>query len=115
MHELSVLHDVVRTALDEARRHGASRVTAVHLRVGVLRGLEPENLRFLFPLVAKGSAAEGASLEVEVEPVSWRCRSCGSRGEADRAILICPGCGADPVELSGGEGLRLSAIDVDDP
>lgn len=112
MHELGVASEVLRIALSEASRHGARRITAVKLRVGVLRGIVPEHMVFLFGHLAAGTIADGATLEIEEEPVRTRCELCGE-GRSALFGLECPTCGRSGVGLSGGDSLAVASIDLD--
>jgi hydrogenase nickel incorporation protein HypA/HybF len=85
----------------------------VNLRVGVLRGVLPEHLRFLFGHVAEGTIAEGARLEIEEEPVLVHCESCGA-SEARAFTLECPACGRPCGNIRGGDSLRIASIDIDE-
>ena len=115
MHELGIASEVLRAALAEAARHGATGVARVGLRVGVLRAVVPANLSFLFGHVAAGTIAEGAELEVEEEPVSLSCRSCGARSASSSLPTDCPSCGAPGVHAEGGDELRIVEVDLDVP
>jgi hypothetical protein len=42
MHELSIMEEAVRMAVDAAKSAGKSRVLALRLRVGALSGVVPE-------------------------------------------------------------------------
>ncbi len=68
MHELGILESVVKTVVARAEESGASRVTGVRLKVGVLEMLTPESLQESFVLATAGTAAEGAKLTVEITP-----------------------------------------------
>ena len=50
MHELSISSAIVDTAL---RHAGGRRVTSVALRVGALRQVVPESLKFYFEIVGR--------------------------------------------------------------
>lgn len=68
MHELAAAQDVLRAALQVAEEQGARRITAIALKVGRLYAVE--QLQDLIAIVAKGTIAEGARLEVEAVPGS---------------------------------------------
>ncbi len=68
MHELGILESVVKTVVAKAQESGASRVTGVRLKVGILEMLTPESLEAAFELAVAGTAAEGAKLTVEMTP-----------------------------------------------
>lgn len=112
MHELGIATDILDIALAEARRHGGNRITVVNLRVGVLRGVVPEHLLFLFGHVAKGTIAEGARMEIEEEPVRIECEACGP-SETREFALECPVCGNPCGKILGGDSLRIVSIDID--
>lgn len=113
MHELGIATEILDIALVEARKHGGRRVTAVNLRVGVLRGVVPEHLLFLFGHVAKGTIAENARLEIEDEPVRLECEACGA-SEAREFTLECPACGKPCARIEGGDALRILSLEVDE-
>ena len=76
MHEVSIMEEAVRMAVDAAKSAGASRVLALRLRVGALSGAVPEALRFAFDVVCRDTIAEGASLEMETVPAAGWCPVC---------------------------------------
>ena len=112
MHELGVASEILEVALSEADRHAAKKVTSIRLRVGVLRGIEPENLSFLFGHLARGTPAEGASLEIVEEPIRVECPACGA-SEARTFTYECPRCNRSGVSVTGGDSLRILSLDVD--
>jgi hydrogenase nickel incorporation protein HypA/HybF len=112
LHELGIATEILDIALAEAQKHGGNRITAVSLRVGVLRGVVPEHLFFLFGHVAKGTIAEDARLEIEEEPVRIECEACGPF-EAREFIFECPACKRPSGKVAGGDALRIVSIDID--
>jgi len=112
VHELGVASEILEVALSEADRHAAKKVTSIRLRVGVLRSIEPENLSFLFEHLARGTAAEGAFLEIVEEPVRIECKACGI-SEARSFTFECPRCKRPGVSVTGGDSLSILSFDVD--
>lgn len=112
MHELGIAGEILSVALAEAAGHGAKKVTAVTVRVGVLRGIVPENLRFLFENLAKGTAAESACLAIEEEPVGIECGACGTT-EARAMTWECPACQSPVISVRGGDSLRILSVNLD--
>ena len=112
MHELGVAGEILDVALSEADRHAAGKVTSIRLRVGVLRAIEPGNLSFLFGHLARGTAAEGALLEIEEEPVRVECGACGV-SEASSFTVECPRCKGAGVSVTGGDSLSILSLDID--
>ena len=114
MHELGIARDILDIAVAEAGKHGNRRITRVDLEVGVLRGVVPENLSFLFGCAAQGTIAEGARLAIEEQPARVKCDACGPV-EARRFTIACPACGSPAVKFEGGDALRILSIEIDDP
>ena len=116
MHELSICHALV-AQVEGIARDRAGRVTAVHVSIGPLSGVEARLLADAYPLAAAGSAVEGSRLEIETAPVRVRCRTCGTESDATPNRLTCASCGdwhTDPI--SGDEMLLLRVeLEIDDP
>jgi hydrogenase nickel incorporation protein HypA/HybF len=112
MHELSI----ARALADSAERHAQGRrVVKLELRVGHLRQVVPDSLEFAFAAVTRGTALEGAALEITHVPVSGRCRECAAQSTMDELPLRCARCGALDVELLEGEELLLDALELEEP
>jgi hydrogenase nickel incorporation protein HypA/HybF len=65
MHELSIALSMIEMASEEADRHGAARVTALHLKLGHLSGVVKEALTFSYEIACQGTVLEGSQLVIE--------------------------------------------------
>jgi len=65
MHELSLLRGLLAQIERIAQDHGTDRISVVRLRLGPLAHIEPDHLREHFVSAARGTAAEGARLDIE--------------------------------------------------
>jgi len=74
MHELSLAEGVLQVIEDAARTEDFSRVTMVFLELGQHAAVERESLAFCFDVVAAGSIAEGACLDIVDVPGSSEMR-----------------------------------------
>jgi hydrogenase nickel incorporation protein HypA/HybF len=110
MHELALAEAILAIATAHA---GDARITAVEVRVGHLRQVVPDALRFNFELVAEGTPAAGAELVIEEVPTAGRCCACDATAELPRFPLRCPRCGGLDIELTAGEELEVSALEVE--
>ncbi len=66
MHELSLIHDLLRKIEQVAREHQASRISGVTVRLGALSHISADHFREHFVEGVSGTLAEGAQLEIEV-------------------------------------------------
>ncbi len=115
MHELSIALGIVDAATEEAARQNASRVCAVHLRLGPLSGVVKEALEFAYEASCYGTILAGSQLIIEDQPVVVYCSAC----HAERTLLsiqrfVCPDCGAATPRVISGRELELAALEVED-
>ena len=113
MHELSLVTSVFEVLEEEARRHGAAKVTRVVLKVGVMAGVVPELLGSAFDTFKKGTLAETARLEIVPVPVKLRCPDCGGEAVRTDADFSCAACGSRRVEIVEGRDLFVETIDLE--
>jgi hydrogenase nickel incorporation protein HypA/HybF len=111
MHELSVATAVLNTAL----KHADGRpVSAVNVRVGAMRQVVPDSLRFYFEIVARDTECEGAALDlVEIE-TALCCTDCDRRWSPQIPAFRCPDCGSADVQVLAGEELEVDYIEVEE-
>lgn len=115
MHEVSIVESLMRIALREIAAYPDARVRALYVRVGGLRQVIPETMRFCYEIAAAGTPFEGSRLEIETVPVRARCRRCGLTFPVDEMIFLCPACAVADVETLAGNELVLDRIELDDP
>ncbi len=115
MHELAVTESILHIALDEAARHGAQRLTAIHLVVGELTGYVPDSIQFYFDVLSQDTPAAGAVLAVRRVPARVRCASCQADYAPEAGLLwLCPACGGLGGEVISGQELLVESINVDE-
>jgi hydrogenase nickel incorporation protein HypA/HybF len=108
MHEMAITQSVV----DAVCEHAAGRhVQSVKVEVGALCAIVPDAMQFCFELAAEGTVADGARLDVDVQPGSGHCRNCGEDFELRDLILLCP-CGSADVQVLTGRDLRILSMEV---
>ena len=115
MHELSIALGIVDAASEEAIRQNASRVCAVHLKLGPLSGVVKEALEFAYEASCFGTPLAGSRLIIEDRPLVVYCTACrAERTLASIQRFVCPECGAATPQVIGGRELELAALEVED-
>ena len=64
--------DILQAVLQEAQKHDGKRVKTICIRVGAEHSEESESIQFCLETLIKGTAAEGA--QIDVEPVDEDAR-----------------------------------------
>lgn len=113
MHESALARQILEAVLSRARSEHATRVRAVRGWVAETETLSAQSLGFHFSAHARGTPAEGASLELRLIHVEARCRACGTRYAPEHHLLLCPSCGGTDGELLGQTGLGIDTLEVD--
>jgi hydrogenase nickel incorporation protein HypA/HybF len=112
MHEVGIMQEAVRMAIETAQAKAAGRIHCLRLRVGSMSGAVPDSLRFAFDMVCAGTMAEGATLEIEtVTAVCW-CEPCQAEFQCEDFLNECPRCHSLSNELRRGRELELAAVEV---
>ena len=107
MHEFGLCESV----LDAVRRcAGGRRVAAVRVRFGVRHAVDEESLAQAFSMMAEGTEAAGAAVELVTVPATIVCPDCGLRGETTDLLAICPRCASTSAQISGGDEMVLESI-----
>jgi len=109
MHEMSLAQGILQVVLDAAKDE---KVRKISLQVGRLQMVVPESLRFSFKLMAEGTAAAEANLEIEEIPTSLRCGHCGADVELDLPPFSCGKCGASDIEIVSGDEVLIDSVEV---
>ena len=112
VHEVSLMQDTVIIATRQAREAGAQRIHRVAMKVGALSGAVPETLEFAFEIVAKGTMAEGATLDIERIPVTCFCPACAQEFTPADLVCECPRCARPSTDIRRGRELQLTSLEV---
>jgi len=115
MHELSVAAGILETAVEKARE--LKKIDEIHLSIGCLMMLNPEQLRFGFEVLARGTIAEKAVLKIEIGKAKLRCANGHETTVEVKELALnhllpvirCRVCDA-PTEILEGRDLILIRI-----
>jgi len=110
MHEMGLAEGILAVVLDVAE---GRKVRRIHLQVGKLQRMVPDSLEFSFQLVAEGTLAAEAVLEIEEVSAYFRCMPCGIESELNQPPFICPRCGAPDVEMVSGDQVLVDAVELE--
>jgi hydrogenase nickel incorporation protein HypA/HybF len=112
VHELSLVKSVIDVISIHARENGWRRVTRVTLKVGRMRQVIPDVMKFSFQVASGGTSLEGAELEIVELPLDLICKKCGFKWSED--IFSCPRCGSPDNEIVHGMELDIDSVEVEE-
>jgi len=113
------MSQLVEKVIEEARKRDAKRVLEIELDVGQLSFLNPEQMRFAYNVLSKGTILENSRLIINIMDAHVRCEVCGFDGKPDYVddasyhvstpLFLCPVCGS-PVEVLEGKGCIIKRV-----
>jgi hydrogenase nickel incorporation protein HypA/HybF len=113
MHELSIALSILDLVGEESERR-ASRVRAVHLKLGPLSGVVKSALLSAFDLAREGGPLAATQLLIEETPLVGRCAPCAvDRTLASIQEICCPTCGAPTPDIVSGRELEVVALEIE--
>jgi hydrogenase nickel incorporation protein HypA/HybF len=112
MHESSLARQILSVVLERAAGERAVAVRRVRGWIAETEALSRESIAFHFAVLAVGTIAAGAILELEVHHVEAQCRGCRATYRPEHHVLLCPVCGRPDADLSSDTGLAIESIDV---
>jgi len=68
MHEFGIAENILKTALTEAEKHQAKKISKIMVRLGQQNFLKPETLQGAFEIIAAKTIAAEARIDVEEVP-----------------------------------------------
>jgi hydrogenase nickel incorporation protein HypA/HybF len=109
MHEYAIAYDLYVTTRKSAIENNACLVKKVHVEVGKMAMVNPDQVIFLFDAIKEHDPLfTNAVLECNEMPPQTRCR-CGYSGDE---MFVCPGCGALP-ELVKGREIVVTSVEIE--
>ncbi len=116
MHELSIAHSLVELASHSASEAGATRVRAVHLRLGVISGVVRGALEFSYDIAIADTLLADSKLVVKELPVLVYCSACQAEVELKNVQRFrCPHCDRPSGDIRQGRELEIESIVIDVP
>ncbi len=112
MHEVSIMTEAMRVAVESAHAAGAGRITVLRLRVGTMSGVVPDAMRFAWDVVSRDTIAAGARLEIESVPAAGWCATCRAEFACADFFNECPRCHHVSGEMRRGRELDIASVEI---
>ncbi|MBV9858021.1 MAG: hydrogenase maturation nickel metallochaperone HypA, partial [Streptosporangiaceae bacterium] len=92
------------------QRAGGRPVAGIRVRFGVLHAVDQESMEQAFRMVAEGTEAAGAAVDLVTVPARITCRDCGHSAQTSDPLAVCGRCASDRVEITGGDEMILESV-----
>ena len=115
MHELSIATALAESLINYVKEHNV-KITCVHVKAGLLSGIDPEALQFAWePALANfpQSGLENCRLSIKQALLKHRCKNCGKEFEFKDWRIECPECKTESLHRESGNEFLLESIEVE--
>ncbi len=112
MHELAIAKEIIDIVRDYLPKDKSYKIKSVKVELGKFSNIEFEALKFGFECLANETELKGATLDIEVVPLSIRCKECNYSEIISDPIFICPKCNCENVEITSGTEKRVLEIEI---
>jgi len=113
MHEVAIMTEAVRMAVESAQSAGAKRVAVLKLRIGTLSGVVSEALQFAWDVVRRDTLLADARLDIESVPAVCWCATCQAEFDCKEFLSECPRCHDLSGDLRRGRELEIAAVELE--
>ena len=113
MHELALTEGILSIVSSEQKKNAFSRVLEIDLCIGEYSGVIPGCIEESFPLLAKGTAAENATLQLKTIKASFLCADCGFQRPLEKHGTCCPNCGSTSIRMTSGREFYVENLVVE--
>lgn len=113
MHEGQAVRQIVAAIAAALRPYRDGTPTRVTVRIGQLRRLQLESVRWHYAVCTRGTPLEHVALDVEMVPAVVRCGNCGWQGAvADAELPFCSACRMAAVHVLSGREITVAAVEL---
>lgn len=107
MHEVGICQSIFEALEAELTELQLSRLQQIHLRIGILSGIEPQILIHVYQFMVADSLFHKATLHIETVEVTAECKHCAHSFAVNNYQFICPQCHEASGQLVRGNELEI--------
>jgi hydrogenase nickel incorporation protein HypA/HybF len=110
MHELSIVLNIIDTAIEVAEREDAQQVETIELQIGELAGVDENALLFAWGAGTKNTVLDKATLSIERVSGKAFCSECQIEFPLQNLYDGCPVCKQYFIQVTGGKELKIKSL-----
>ncbi len=115
MHEMGIAMQIIEIAvasIPEAMKPVS--VEKIHVNVGKLSAVIPDNLKFCFEVASKDTDVAGAELCIREIPVVAECNDCQFNWTLNGPAFQCQSCQSGNIRILSGQELDIVSIEIEE-
>ena len=113
MHEHGLIKNILTKVLEEAKKHGARKISKIKIKVGPLSQFTPQSFEEHFRDTSADTLAEKAVLEISAYAAVGQCLECKKEFELSPINNSCPFCQSPHFAIISGKEVILGSVEVE--
>lgn len=114
MHEMAIVQSMIEIVEQEMAQHHANKLKAIHLAVGRMTCVVPEQMRLCFEILTDNKPLAGTELVINTIPLTYQCWECNRNFTSEGITSKCLYCKGENLELTAGRELQIESLEVED-
>lgn len=110
MHEIAICQSIIEMVEEEFPEIQWESIREIHLKIGMLTCIQPENLAQVYQLMTYDSKLQSSMIKVELLNTISKCSNCSHQFEVKYNVFICPLCSSSDQEIVQGNELLVDKI-----
>ena len=112
MHELALAESLITQLGKIAEQERTDKIISVKLLIGTFSGVDTDALEFALPFAAENTPFENTRFIFQEVKLKLKCSGCGKEAFPAEALILCPLCGSDDVEIIQGREFVIKEIET---
>jgi hydrogenase nickel incorporation protein HypA/HybF len=112
MHEYPITMRIIEIAGEYAEKNNAESIKVINLVVGDYSGYVASSIELYFDIIAEGSLAKNAKLNIERVIPKLKCNNCGSLFVRKPFSFKCPNCDGEGSPTEIGKEFYIKSIEI---
>jgi hydrogenase nickel incorporation protein HypA/HybF len=112
VHEVSLCQRIIEIVTEQVATYTSARIIQIDIEIGQLLAVDKAALLFGFEVVARGTVAENARLNIHEVAGLARCNSCHETVTLKQYYEGCSACGEFSLTILQGEALYVQSMEV---
>jgi hydrogenase nickel incorporation protein HypA/HybF len=113
MHESHIVQPLIKSILETAAQHKATKITRVTIAMGEMSGFDESSVKLHFETMGEGTMLEKAEIVVHKLQSKLVCGSCRKEFIRTKGSLTCPDCGAPGSPSGSGQEFYIEDIEIE--
>lgn len=113
MHEYPITMRIIEISQEFAKKNNAESIKQINLVVGDYSGYVASSIELYFDIIAEGSLAKNAKLNIERVVPKLKCNNCGNFFERKPFSFECPKCNGEGSPTEIGKEFYIKSIEIE--